>query len=196
MDTWPISPLLVVIVLLVPLAALAVIVAGSYLTAAAHGWRTYRGTHIVQCPETRKPAAVRVDTRHYARNAVMNDLPEVRLASCSRWPERAGCDQACVPQIERDPIDTRLDTILADVFTNHRCALCGRTISGVPAIGHKPAFRAPDGRTIPCDQIAPERIGEMLETHRLVCWDCDIAETFRREHPELVIDVPERRASR
>jgi hypothetical protein len=184
------------VVLLIPIAAAVVIAAGYFLVAAVHAWRAYRGVHIIQCPETRKPAAVRVDIGHAAASTVIDDAADVRLASCSRWPERAGCDQACVPQIERDPIDTRLDTILADVFADHRCALCGKTIPGVPAIGHKPAFRAPDGRTIPCDQIAPERIGEMLETHRLVCWDCDIAETFRREHPELVIDVPERRASR
>jgi hypothetical protein len=161
---------------------------------AVRAWRTYRGVHIIQCPETRKPAAVRVDTGHAALTALTDDAADVRLASCSRWPERAGCDQACVPQIEREPVETRLDTILHDVFADQRCALCGHAIRGVPAVGHKPAFRAPDGRTIPCDAIAPECIDEILETHRLVCWNCDVAETFRREHPELVIDVPERRA--
>lgn len=157
-------------------------------------WRTYHGVHVIQCPETRRPAAVRVDTGHAALSAVTHDEADLRLTSCSRWPERAGCDQACVPQIERDPKETRLDTILADIFTDQHCALCGKTIAGVPAIGHKPALRAPDGRTIPCDQIAPEHIEEMLGTHRIVCWDCDIAETFRREHPELVIDVPQGRS--
>ena len=60
----------------------------------------------------------------------------------------------------------------------------------MPHGGHKPAFRALDGKTIPCDTVAPERIYDFLATHRLVCWNCDVAETFRREHPELVIDVP------
>jgi hypothetical protein len=190
MDTSNVSYVLLVIVLLVPLAALVALAGGFLLSGVLRAWRSYRGVHIVQCPETRKPAAVRVDTGHFARSAVMNDPPELRLASCSRWPERAGCDQECVPQIERQPVDTRLDTILDDAFANQRCALCGRTIPGVQAIGHKPAFRAEDGRTIPCDQIAPERIEEILATHRLVCWDCDVAETFRREFPDRVIDVP------
>jgi hypothetical protein len=176
--------------LLAPLAVLLLIAASFFLIVSVRAWRTYRGVHIIQCPETRKPAAVRVDTGHVARSAVINDASEVRLASCSRWPERAGCDQACVPQIERDPVDTRLDTLLDDIFTNEPCALCGRPISGVPAVGHKPAFRAADGRTIPCDQIAPERIEEILATHRLVCWNCEVAETFRREFPDRVIDVP------
>jgi hypothetical protein len=161
-----------------------------FVITTVHAWWTYRGVHVIQCPETRKPAAVRVDTGHAALTVLTQDAADVQLASCSRWPERAGCDQACVPQIERDPAETRVETILADVFTGQRCAMCGAIISGVPAIGHKPAFRAPDGRTIPCDQIAPERIDEILATHQLVCWDCDVAETFRREFPDRVIDVP------
>jgi hypothetical protein len=190
MDTLPFSPRLVVIILFVPLATLMVVAASLFLRGAFRAWRSYRGVHVIQCPETRKPAAVRVDTGHFALSAVMNEPPEVRLASCSRWPERAGCDQACVPQIESDPVDTRIDTILNDVFAGRSCALCGRKISGVPAVGHKPAFLGPDGWTTPCTAIAPEHVYDLLKTHRLVCWDCDVAETFRREHPELVIDAP------
>jgi hypothetical protein len=161
-----------------------------FVITSVRAWRTYRGVHVIQCPETRKAAAVRVDTGHAALTALTQDAADVQLASCSRWPERAGCDQACVPQIERDPKETRLDAILADIFTDQHCALCRKPIAGVPAIGHKPALRAPDGRTIPCDQIAPEHIEEMLDTHRIVCWDCDVAERFRREFPDRVIDVP------
>ena len=28
----------------------------------------------------------------------------------------------------------------------------------------------------------------MLDSYLPVCWDCHIAESFRREHPELVTD--------
>jgi hypothetical protein len=190
MDTLPFSPRLVVIILFVPLATLMVVAASLFLRGAFRAWRSYRGVHVIQCPETRKPAAVRVDTGHFALSSVMNDPPDVQLASCSRWPERAGCDEACVPQIEHDPIETRIDTILRDVFANHSCALCGRRINGVPTVGHKPAFLGPDGRTTPCTTIAPEHVYDLVKTHRLICWDCEVAETFRREHPELVIDAP------
>jgi hypothetical protein len=179
-----------VITLFTPIAAFLLIATAFVLIAAVRAWRTYRGVHVIQCPETRKPAAVRVDTGHAAVATVVDDTPDVRLASCSRWPERAGCDQACVPQIERDPEETRFDTILNDIFADQSCALCGCRIPGVSAVGHKPAFRGPDGKTTPCDAIAPERVYEVLESHRLVCWNCDVAETFRREHPELVIDAP------
>jgi hypothetical protein len=182
--------LLLNIILFVPVVALFLIAVGLFAIAGVRAWRTYRGVHIIQCPETGKPVAVRVDTGHVAMTVVRDDVPDVRLASCSRWPERADCDQACVPQIEHNPVETRLDTILTDSFARHACALCGRTIKGVPAVGHKPAFLGPDGRTTPCTEIAPEHVYDLLETHRLVCWDCDVAETFRREHPELVIDVP------
>ena len=29
-----------------------------------------------------------------------------------------------------------------------------------------------------------------MGTHLPVCWNCHIAESFRREHPELVVDRP------
>jgi hypothetical protein len=31
---------------------------------------------------------------------------------------------------------------------------------------------------------------ETFATHQPVCWDCHIAQTFRREHAELVTDRP------
>ena len=96
--------------------------------------------------------------------------------------------------VEHDPVDTRFDTILTDIFANQSCALCGRAIRGVPSVGHKPAFLGPDGRTTACDEIAPERVYDLFRTHHVLCWDCDGAETFRREHPELVIDADEPRA--
>jgi hypothetical protein len=31
---------------------------------------------------------------------------------------------------------------------------------------------------------------EVFLTYAPVCWDCHIAETLRREHPELIVDRP------
>ena len=36
-----------------------------------------------------------------------------------------------------------------------------------------------------------EKLQEVLATHWPVCWNCHVAETFRREHPELVAHRPE-----
>jgi hypothetical protein len=37
----------------------------------------------------------------------------------------------------------------------------------------------------------PEQIPDVLSDHKPVCWDCDVAERFRRRHPELVTERPE-----
>src|SRR6266568_1622017 len=57
----------------------------------------YRGTSAITFPETLQHAAVEVDALH----AALAD--EMRLRTCSRWPEKAGCDQACLHQIEARP---------------------------------------------------------------------------------------------
>ena len=46
------------ITVLVPIAVLLVVTAVYFVVASIHAWRTYRGVHVIRCPETRKPAAV------------------------------------------------------------------------------------------------------------------------------------------
>jgi hypothetical protein len=190
--TMSTTTLFLTIAVVLPIAALVIVGGGAAAIAAVRAWRTYRGVHVIRCPETGQPAAVRVDTRRAAMEAAAERTPTPRLASCSRWPEKAGCDQACVPRIQRAPDETRLETILEDIFTGQSCTLCGRVITGTSAAGRRPAFRAADGRTTPCDAITAERVYDTWETDDVICWNCDVAETFRREHPERVTDVPER----
>jgi hypothetical protein len=173
--------LIALLVLAPPLALLAVL--------AFRTWRAYRGVRVITCPETRRPAAVKVDATHAAAT-MFRDRVDLRLNSCTRWPERSGCDQDCLAQIEADPNETRLETILNDCVVGARCVLCRRRIPPLTRLGHRPAFRAPDGTTIGVDEVAPERIYEFSGTHDRVCWDCHVAETFRRKYPDLVIDRP------
>ena len=37
---------------------------------------------------------------------------------------------------------------------------------------------------------------DMMETSRPVCWNCMIAEGFRRDHPDLVVERPPRPGKR
>ena len=71
------------------------------------GWHTlrtyqkFRGTRVITCPETGCPAAVEVDRKHAAATTFLRERQtELRLASCSRWPEREGCGQECLAQID------------------------------------------------------------------------------------------------
>jgi hypothetical protein len=70
--------------------------------AAVRGYRLYGGLRQVTCPETMESAIVKINaTRAIASKlAGRNDL---RLRSCSRWPEKKGCDQACLAQLKATP---------------------------------------------------------------------------------------------
>lgn len=169
------------VLLLVPLGFLAARAVWMYLT--------FRGVRIITCPETHRPAAVAVDTR--AALSRVFDRRRLRLKACSRWPERVGCGQDCVFQIDLDPHASVVETIVAKWYADKVCVLCRKPIAREWAL-HKPALRAPDGRTIAWAEFRPEMLPEAFETHQPVCWDCHIAGTFRRRFPDLSIDRPER----
>ena len=57
---------------------------------------TFRGSRNVSCPETHASVGVRFDALHAAVTS-LRGKPSLRLATCSRWPIRADCDQACIP---------------------------------------------------------------------------------------------------
>jgi len=48
------------------------------------------------------------------------------------------------------------------------------------------------GRTFEWHEVRPEKVPESLATHQPVCWNCHIAETFRRQFPQLIVERPER----
>lgn len=59
----------------------------------------FRGVRLVNCPETAQSAAVEVNARNAALTTGLGDV-HLHLKSCSRWPERKGCGQDCLSQIE------------------------------------------------------------------------------------------------
>lgn len=74
---------------------------------AIYGWGVYkrfRGKRTVVCPETNAGATVRPDAVDAASGA-LHGHPRLRLAACSRWPEKRNCGQECVVQIFREPLD-------------------------------------------------------------------------------------------
>lgn len=60
-------------------------------------YRQYSGVRVVTCPENERQVAVSFAAMRAAQTAVAGD-PSLRIAGCSRWPERADCGQACIPQ--------------------------------------------------------------------------------------------------
>jgi hypothetical protein len=155
----------------------------------------FRGTRVVVCPETGEYVAVEVDARHAAATAASHE-PELVLTKCTRWPERADCHQDCVRQIEHAPGDCLVRSMLTEWYAGKSCAFCGKTFDVIHWTDHKPALMTPDRRIIEWAEVPPEKVPYALATHRPVCWNCSIAETFRMEHPELVTDRNSKVATR
>ena len=155
----------------------------------AGAWMKYRGTRVVVCPENREMVTVTVDAGHAAFSASQG-RPDLRLESCTRWPEKGGCGQECLGQIESAPEACLLRSILADWYQGKTCAFCGREFHAIHWHDHEPGLVAPGGAILAWDAFRPEQVLDVLATHEPVCWDCRVAESFRREHPELVTDRP------
>lgn len=175
-------------------AALAYFVLGRIIRA----YLKFRGTRLVTCPETEATAAVQVNAAEAAwRGALSRTSAPFHLNECSRWPEQKDCGQECLREISESPEDCLLRSILEKWYADKSCACCGKTFGEIHWYDHKPGLMSPEGRPLSWNVFRPEEIPEILETFLPVCWDCVIAERFRLEHPELVIDRqwgPEERA--
>lgn len=170
-----------------------VIISASVLLAAAVAWRfggawwKFRGRRLVTCPENQKPAGVTVDAGHAAATA-LTEKPDLRLSSCSRWPEHAGCGQACLSQIEAAPEDCLVRNILAHWYQGKNCAWCHRPIGEIHAVEAQPALLTAGKVSMEWGEVPPDELMETLATAQPLCFACHIANKMKREHPELVID--------
>ena len=175
------------IYLTVTLTALAAVYLLCRLTAGLYSYFRYRGKRIVTCPETKRPAAVELDAAYLAFGSVLGSR-HFRLRGCSRWAERDRCGQPCLKQIEKAPLDCLVRTLVTSWYAKKSCVYCGKPIPPIDWLQHKPALIDPRGRTVQWNDVPAEKLPDVFTTFQPVCWNCHIAETFRREHPELVVD--------
>jgi hypothetical protein len=152
--------------------------------------RTYlkfRGDRVITCPESQQPAGVTVDLRH-ALLMTIEGRPDLRLKSCSRWPERQDCGQQCLRQIEAAPEDCRVRHILTQWYEGKTCALCGKPIGEIQWADHKPALLNTEHKTVQWQDVPAEKVPDVLASHQAVCWNCHIVNSMIVQHPELVVD--------
>lgn len=147
----------------------------------------FRGRRIIVCPETHEPAGVRVDARHAAVTSLLGKT-RLRLDDCTRWPERQGCGQECLEQVESAPHDCLVRVQLERWYHGKSCSVCGANVSDIHAIERKPGFIGPTGETLTWADVKVENLPEVMETHLPVCWTCHVAATFRRQFPDRVVD--------
>ena len=168
---------------------IATLVAAALVFQVVRAWLQMRGTRLVTCPETNALAAVEVDLRHLAATSVAG-FRELRLRDCSRWPEKQRCGQMCLGEIEEAPHDCLVREVLRRWYEGKSCVLCGHAIGLIHWHDHQPALKAADDRIWEWDEIPAEHLPRLLTRARAVCWNCMIAEGFRRDHPDLVVERP------
>jgi hypothetical protein len=180
------------LIAIVLLAAFVCAWAAWEVTRALRTSRQVRGPRVVTCPETGRPASVTLDVRHAVASSLVAHAPQLRLQSCSRWIERGRCDEPCLCEAAAPASSAR--AIVEREVKGKRCAFCGKRIERVAFLNHHVALLQPDQTTIEWRHVAPERLRDSLVAQLPVCWDCHVAESFRRQYPELVTDRPWPRA--
>jgi hypothetical protein len=174
----------VIVSLLVLMAAWA---AWDVVRAARMVWH-FRGPRVVTCPKTGLAVAVRIDLGHAFARGLIGSALGVRLGGGLPFAECRSCEEPCASEAAEPSTTAR--AIVARGVTGHLCVFCGRPIESTTFLDHHSAFLQPDGSTIEWPNVPPERLRATIADRPAVCWDCHIAETFRRTYPELVTDRP------
>ena len=151
--------------------------------------RRLREPMLVDCPENHEVAAVKLDPALATRAAALGHA-ELHLTQCSRWPERRACGQECLKQIETQPESCMVRTTVTKWYEGKSCVMCGKPLGAIDWLQHRPAIMGPDSRTSEWFDVPLEQLPAVFSTHKPVCWDCHIAETFRQRRPDLVVDNP------
>jgi hypothetical protein len=149
----------------------------------------YRGTKIVTCPETGRPAVVELDALHASLTSTVG-LPDIRLENCWRWPLNEQCGQECLTDLDVEPGQCLVSGVLMRWYRGKTCCYCGKPFEELHWVDHKPALQSPEGKLVSWRGISVENLSMVLETHLAVCWNCYIAQSFRRNHPDLVVYRP------
>ena len=154
----------------------------------------FRGQRVITCPENDEFAAVEVDAQAAARAALLGH-EHVHLRECSRWPEKQGCGQECLAQIEASPSECLVRSMLDQWYAGSTCAVCGKSIGPIDWFKHKPALMRPDRRTVAWNEIPAETLPEVMATHFPVCWDCHVVESVVRDHADRIVVRPPHRSA-
>jgi hypothetical protein len=155
-----------------------------YLRNAYLVWKRLHGARVVTCPETGQPAAVRFDIASAVTSK--SGVGTARLESCSRWDERGPCEQPCAHAAEAP--ESAASAIVTAWIDGRHCATCGHELVELGSVGHHVALLDASGVTREWVDIAADRLPLALSTSVPICWDCHVAETLRRLHPELVTE--------
>lgn len=177
---------LVVYVIAITLVAITFLLVVSFFVRA---YLRYRDSRLITCPDTGEAAIVEVDAVHAALTSALG-APDIRLSNCWRWPINENCGQECLTQLDVAPPECLVSGVLRRWYDFKQCIYCGKHFQQIQLTDHKPALRSPNGELVEWREVPIENIQMVMDTYSPVCWDCYIAQSFRRDHPELVVYRP------
>jgi len=147
-------------------------------------WRRFGGERLVTCPETNQPASVHIDVA-LAVTSESGSAP-APLESCSTWTERGACNQPCLEAAYLP--EAPASSVVKEWARGRTCAMCRGPVTESWFAGHHIALLEPTGMTREWVDVGADRLALALATSLPLCWSCHVAATFRRMHPDLVID--------
>jgi len=160
------------------------------LTGFLTAWHRFSGKRLITCPETLKPAAVDIHALGAAKDALVHGSTNLRLKTCTRWPEREDCGQECLAQIETSADGCLLQTVVVSWYAGKRCEVCQRAVGEIVWHEQPPALLAQDGTAVDWKDVAPQELSAVFKTHRPLCFACNNALAFRQDHKALVVERP------
>jgi hypothetical protein len=179
------------LIVLAWIVGIALVITG--VVAGIRLYRRYTQSRLISCPETGKPEGVQLDAAHGLKESLRGHH-EMRLRSCTRWPERQDCDQACLSQITEAPDGCSVRSILDEWYAGKVCVLCGRQFGAqINWYDHQPAFLDKERHVRRWEEIDAPALLDALESCEPVCWDCAMVGKVYDEHPELITERPDRR---
>ena len=163
----------------------ALVLLAALLGRGLSAWRKFRGRRLVTCPENQRPAGVKLDSSLAVRSGLLH-APKLQLAECTRWPERAGCGQECLREIESRPADCLVRNIVLKWYDGKVCCSCGRSFGAILAAGAQPAVLVADKSSVEWSEIPVDRLPDTLAAGKPICFACHLASKMVREHPDLI----------
>ena len=173
----------------VMLAAMLGVILYFGIRRLARTFSKVRGAKTVTCPETGNPTVVKIDAIRATLTSTLGG-PHIRLQDCSRWPHKRECGQECLVNLDVAPADCLVSSVLMRWYNGKACVYCSKQFENLNWVDHRPALRTPKGELVEWRNVSVKSVSDALQTYFPVCWDCYIAQSFRRDHPELVVIRP------
>jgi hypothetical protein len=148
------------------------------LRAAYRGFRAYRGSHIVTCPETGAPAALQLSLFRVTLAAAFGRSWIVPRA-CSSRSKCAACANACDAAIAAARGADAPRVLILRWAAGRVCARCRLPLATHPAPGFEPELLRQDGSSVSWRDVPPETLPAHLETDEPLCWYCHAVSNLR-----------------